>query len=302
MEQENMKDTFTNPSIGNNVSSPVDEINEKLDKITSILSDIYNSVSNTKEEVVAPVLDETKVEDPTIDIPEEQTKDMDIPKSIDELKIEDMPVNVETPSVERESVKNDIEPKVVEEEPFTPVSIDELKPVEDVTSSVAQEVNKPSTITPIDEILASETPIEEQKNEVPTVENDTPVITSEEETTEVIKPDVIAPEIETPVVAPSDPVITPVVEPTTNPVIAPEAPVSNPVIAPVEQKIDENVAEPVAETVTENKKQYSIVTNLYAGMTDVKTGNDPHRVVPVNNNEFAKQSSKVNSLIMNKIA
>ena len=302
MEQENMKETFTNPSIGNNVSSPVDEINEKLDKITSILSDIYNSVSNTKEEVVAPVLDETKVEVPTIDIPEEETKDMDIPKSIDELKIEDMPVNVETPSVERESVKNDKEPPVVEEEPFTPVSIDELKPVEDVTSSVVEEVNKPSTITPIDEILASETPIEEQKNEVPTVENDTPVITSEEETTEVIKPDVIAPEIETPVVVPSDPVITPVVEPTINPVIAPEAPVSNPVVAPVEQNTDENVVEPVVETVTENKKPYSIVTNLYAGMTDVKTGNDPHRVVPVNNNEFAKQGSKVNSLIMNKIA
>ena len=86
-----------------------------------------------------------------------------------------------------------------------------------------------------------------------------------------------------------------------------EAPVAvEPTPVVNEPKVEEPVAKeaPVVENIDKGDvDKFTNVTPLYVGMAEVKTGNDPHRVIAVSdNNIFAKNQSEEKTLIMNKVA
>ena len=107
------------------------------------------------------------------------------------------------------------------------------------------------------------------------------------------------PTIEIPAAPAIEPAVTPVVD---TPVAAPVAPIE-PVVAPVENVATPApaVEAPVVAPAAPVSDKYTVVTNMYPSSLEVKTGNEPHFVVPVaDNSKLTKKDEK--TLIMNKTA
>ena len=193
------------------------------------------------------------------------------------------------------------------EEPFSPV--EEPVSIEETTTKD----DKDDKIISMDQLLASEEPLTssiENKVETPAVENVAPVVAPVEQA--VVTPaeaTPVAPAIENaaPVVAPVEQeVVTPAEATPVAPVIENAAPVVAPVeqavVTPIEATpvtpVIENVAPVAQETATVSK--ISDVTKFYPSSFESKTGNDPHRVMTVDdNNVFIKDD---NALVMKPAA
>ena len=321
MEQENMKEEFNSVGIvGSNGSSfGEDKIAEQLAKIAAELEKMNQNLSNSKEPaIVSPIIEpeEKVVSEPAIVTPiEEPVTSKTHENIIEEPKVEpeELAPVIETPAEVTE------EPAVseeVKEEPFTPVNVDEIK--DDVNPVIEPEIKNDSNIIDIEDLLKDAPTVQEPKVEqAPVVEEAAPVVPEETpvveepkvevpvepalEKTVEFKPDVLVGENNTPVTETVQPTVestaAPAVEIT--PVETVQAPTVEKVAAPVSMPESTPVVE---QPVNQNTELYSDVSKLYSGMNEVKTGNEPHRVIPVNSNDFAKNDVKVNSLVMNNAA
>lgn len=249
---------------------------------------VISVVPTVENENITPVVEETSVEDTftpveapvSIEEPKEENSNV---ISMDELlssmneasekPVEEpldavVPLTYEEPKETIAPVVNEEIKPVVEETPI----VEESKPIE--TPVVAEEIKPAVESTPI---------IEEPKVETPVMEDAKPV----EEVVAPVVAEEIKPTVEITPVMETSKVEVPVVEETVAPVVA-EAPTLV-------------VEEPKVEEPINNK--CSIVTPLYVGMSEVKTGNDPHRVIAIaDNNAFNKKQSEEKALVMNKIA
>jgi hypothetical protein len=226
---------------------------------------------------------------------------------VEETPVEETPAEVTEEPVATEEVK---------EEPFTPVNVDEIK--DDVTPVIEPEIKNDSNIIDIEDLLKDAPTVQEPKVEqAPVVEETAPVVPEETpvveepkvevpvepalEKTVEFKPDVLVEEKNTPVPE----TVQPTVESTAAPAveITPVEPVQAPTVETVTAPVSMPESTPVVEQpVSQNTELYSDVSKLYSGMNEAKTGNEPHRVIPVNSNDFAKNDVKVNSLVMNNAA
>ena len=290
-------------------------IEKKLDRIIEELTAIKENTKSAEkvEQIVEaiPENDEILKEVNSPVVPEEITSEMPIEEEHTEVVSEENP----TPVVEDEKIEAPVEEqietpiedvKTAEEETFTPVNVSNIDmdavpneqnitSMEDLLASIPQETAKEP------EVLEEIKDIEVAPVEQPIV----PPVPSEVQADPVIVPEPVP----APVVEPI-PVPQPIVEPTPTEV----SPVVDPAKAEallvddeptMEFKPDVLVGEnntpiPVVETPVVNKN-YTVVTNLYTGMTDVKTGNEPHRVIPMPSNEvlLAKKDAKT---LINKAA
>ena len=305
-------------------------IEKKLDAIIAELTAIKENTAANKQEVVAqpiveaiPEADEIlkavntePVEEETVEAPEEKVEDAQEVQAEEVMKEE--PTFEEIEKVEETEIPtNEASTEELGEEPFTPVNVANID-----MDSVPSETN----ITSIEDLLAS----------VPQTEG---TVKAEQEVLDEIKDIEVAPvaeepeKVEQPIVQPvpapvqADPVIvpapvpapamepTPVPQPIVEPVpvtpVAPVEPVTN-VVEQVEEPtmefkpdvlVGENNApvQAVETPVVDNAKKFTVVTPLYAGMANVKTGDQPHRVMPMPSNE-ALLSKKDAKTLINKAA
>ena len=188
------------------------------------------------------------------------------------------------PEVEETNINNIEEPKI--ETIDTPIET-EIPQVEE-EPTVSEEIVPAPIEEPVEEAKDTFSPVEEPVSIEMTPENDN-IVSIESLLSEVPETQVI----ETPVVPAEEPVIeqpvvdTPVVS---APVAAPEVS-TQPVVeqTPVAPVVEPVVEAPVVTPEVETKPLASIVTPIYVGMTEAKTGNDPHRVITVENNDVLVQ-------------
>lgn len=294
-----MDNSFDFEPVGTVGTDSYSSIEKKLDTIIEKLDEISKNISDDKVEEVAPLVEEPVVENITRQETPVELKNNIVEENSAEIPSE--PILPENDKVE--------EPKEeIIEEPFSPVNVSEINlPEVDNTSNE-------SNIIDINDLLA-ETPVIEPKKEEVKPEQDlyvTPIhMPTYNPDAEEIKPEEqpkIEPELapeQSPIVAP-EPVVTPIinpepieVEPTiVTPIEAPSTPV-------IEPKTEDNKPEIVEEQMipaVEDKKGYSIVSELYKGMNEAKTGNDPHRVISVVSNNFPLKKEEEKTLVMNKTA
>ncbi len=305
-------------------------IEQKLDKIIAELTAIReNTETNKKEEVLPQVVEAIPEADEILkevnssdivaeeDTLEKEPEEVMTDEFVPEAPIGEVSVESETKEEPKEETLTD-----VPEETFTPVSVSNI----DMDSVPAEQ-----SITSIEDLLASVPQTVAEESKEPIVDNGDAKVEPEvvaqpivEPTPAAVQPDpVIVPEpVSAPVVDPvtvSQPIIEPVA-----PMVAPAAPVetATPVtpVEPVTSEATPQVEEPTMEfkpdvlvkednipvqavetPVVDNAKKYTVVTPLYAGMTDVKTGDKPHRVMPMQSNDVLLSKREAKTLI-NKAA
>ena len=293
-------------------------IEKKLDAIIAELTAIKENTAANKQEVVAqpiveaiPEADEIlkavntePVEEETVEVPEEVMKEEPTFEEIEKVEETEIPTN-------------EASTEELGEEPFTPVNVANID-----MDSVPSETN----ITSIEDLLASvpqtEGPVKAEQEVLDEIK-DKEVAPAAEEPVKVEQPivqPVLAPVQADPVIVPAPvrapameptPVPQPIVEPVPVTPVAPVEPVTN-VVEQVEEPTMEfkpdvlvgenNAPVQAAETpVVDNAKKFTVVTPLYAGMANVKTGDQPHRVMPMPSNEalLAKKDAKT---LINKAA
>ena len=324
MEQENKEFDFSPVgTVGaqtdtSSIDKSLKEIIDKLDEINNTIKGSYEK----KEEIVEQPVIETPVVEETIEEPKVEAP------VIEDVVLPTEPV-IEAPVVETPVVPA-IEPVVEEPKIEEITEVVEEPKIEDTFSPVEEPVSieepKNDSIISMDDLLAEDTPTVVPYEE-PKVEEATPVVE-----TPSIEP-VVTPVVDTPVApiepvaAPVESVAAPVVEPVQNievptieipaapaiePAVTPvvdtpvvETPVApiEPVVAPVENVATQApaVEAPVVAPAAPVSDKYTVVTNMYPSSLEVKTGNEPHFVVPVaDNSKLTKKDEK--TLIMNKTA
>ena len=145
-----------------------------IEEIPDTAKGEYTPVLAKSEEPVAPVVEETPVEEPV-----EEPKVEEVP--VEELKVEETPVEevpVEEPKVEETPVEEQVEEPKVEETP-----VEEEKPAEE-----------PVVVAPVvvEEPKAEEAKIEEPVVEEPEVEEDIDLSTIDISTLKQLKPTILA--------------------------------------------------------------------------------------------------------------
>ena len=252
------------------------KIQELVEENNKMLKNILNENTIAKEDVVAPA-EEQKVEESVL--AEEAPVVEENPNNIDELLAAvNNPETSVTPAVEEEKIET---APVAETE--TPQPVEEpFSPVEEVTSlPKIEEKQEENNIITMDDLLKEEPqeptviPYEE-----PVIAEETPAVSEP-----IVEEDKLITPVETPVLASEAPVLnTPVMETSAAPEVTPIAgPVETPVLTSEVPEVNTPVMEtPAAPEVTPIAKKD--VTDSYAGMKEVKTGNDPHRVVIVFDN------------------
>lgn len=296
-------------------------IEQKLDKIIAELTAIReNTETNKKEEVLPQVVEAIPEADEILkevnssdivaeeDTLEKEPEEVMTDEFVPEAPIGEVSVESETKEEPKEETLTD-----VPEETFTPVSVSNI----DMDSVPAEQ-----SITSIEDLLASVPQTVAEESKEPIVDNGDAKVEPEVVAQPIVEPTPAAVQPD-PVIVP-EPVSAPVVDPVTvpQPIVEPVAPVVEPVtpVEPVTSEATPQVEEPTMEfkpdvlvkednipvqavetPVVDNAKKYTVVTPLYAGMTDVKTGDKPHRVMPMQSNDVLLSKREAKTLI-NKAA
>ncbi len=296
-------------------------IEQKLDKIIAELTAIReNTETNKKEEVLPQVVEAIPEADEILkevnssdivaeeDTLEKEPEEVMTDEFVPEAPIGEVSVESETKEEPKEETLTD-----VPEETFTPVSVSNI----DMDSVPAEQ-----SITSIEDLLASVPQTVAEESKEPIVDNGDAKVEPEVVAQPIVEPTPAAVQPD-PVIVP-EPVSAPVVDPVTvpQPIVEPVAPVVEPVtpVEPVTSEVTPQVEEPTMEfkpdvlvkednipvqavetPVVDNAKKYTVVTPLYAGMTDVKTGDKPHRVMPMQSNDVLLSKREAKTLI-NKAA
>ena len=296
-------------------------IEQKLDKIIAELTAIReNTETNKKEEVLPQVVEAVPEADEILkevnssdivaeeDTLEKEPEEVMTDEFVPEAPIGEVSVESETKEEPKEETLTD-----VPEETFTPVSVSNI----DMDSVPAEQ-----SITSIEDLLASVPQTVAEESKEPIVDNSDAKVEPEVVAQPIVEPTPAAVQPD-PVIVP-EPVSAPVVDPVTvsQPIVEPVAPVAAPVtpVEPVTSEATPQVEEPTMEfkpdvlvkednipvqavetPVVDNAKKYTVVTPLYAGMTDVKTGDKPHRVMPMQSNDVLLSKREAKTLI-NKAA
>ena len=300
-------------------------IEQKLDKIIAELTAIReNTETNKKEEVLPQVVEAVPEADEILkevnssdivaeeDTLEKEPEEVMTDEFVPEAPIEEVSVESDTKEEPKEETLTD-----VPEETFTPVSVSNI----DMDSVPAEQ-----SITSIEDLLASVPQTVAEESKEPIVDNSDAKVEPEVVAQPIVEPTPAAVQPD-PVIVPEpvpEPVPAPVVDPVTvsQPIVEPVAPVAAPVtpVEPVTSEATPQVEEPTMEfkpdvlvkednipvqavetPVVDNTKKYTVVTPLYAGMTDVKTGDKPHRVMPMQSNDVLLSKREAKTLI-NKAA
>lgn len=296
-------------------------IEQKLDKIIAELTAIReNTETNKKEEVLPQVVEAVPEADEILkevnssdivaeeDTLEKEPEEVMTDEFVPEAPIGEVSVESEAKEEPKEETLTD-----VPEETFTPVSVSNI----DMDSVPAEQ-----SITSIEDLLASVPQTVAEESKEPIVDNSDAKVEPEVVAQPIVEPTPAAVQPD-PVIVP-EPVSAPVVDPVTvsQPIVEPVAPVAAPVtpVEPVTSEVTPQVEEPTMEfkpdvlvnennipvqtvenQVVDNAKKYTVVTPLYTGMTDVKTGDKPHRVMPMQSNDVLLSKREAKTLI-NKAA
>ena len=296
-------------------------IEQKLDKIIAELTAIReNTETNKKEEVLPQVVEAVHEADEILkevnssdivaeeDTLEKEPEEVMTDEFVPEAPIGEVSVESDTKEEPKEETLTD-----VPEETFTPVSVSNI----DMDSVPAEQ-----SITSIEDLLASVPQTVAEESKEPIVDNGDAKVEPEVVAQPIVEPTPAAVQPD-PVIVP-EPVSAPVVDPVTvsQPIVEPVAPVAAPVtpVEPVTSEATPQVEEPTMEfkpdvlvkednipvqavetPVVDNTKKYTVVTPLYTGMTDVKTGDKPHRVMPMQSNDVLLSKREAKTLI-NKAA
>ena len=322
MQQEELMKSSFDANIGTLGSSPVNtpdieeqlrEIQKGIEELKNNTKDIIGMISDKEKKSVEEIaseksqIDESNNEiEPSIENVETPAAPIAEPVTQVETPVESEKTLEDTSSVEEAPVIEETTAPVMEESDVNIPAVEEtFSPVEEPVSIDEPKIEDNNDVISIDDILAS---ADETKEEVTPIAYEEPIAedTSAEKEKAIVEPEAQIEAPAKPIVESSPAVAETPAAPTTEPVTQVETPSVVPAVdaitkAPARAIDSVASATPVVEektivepeaTVQSNSATYTIVLPLYVGMSEVKTGNDPHRVIVTENNNALKLINK----------